>query len=472
MSGSAKIRVFDLFEGDFFGDLHKLGFQGGVAADPALFNTHNPGILETEAVVRSGSPLLLRSAFINDPAFIEMEAIEVIPTLDFIDLNTNYDIRLITQHLNRVAPLRTLYTNLERMSILPDERAASARTKWSFKKVAVLAHVYYVDMVDEIMKYASNVPAPNDVFITTDSVQKKAQIEEALKAFPTSNVTVRVMAQNRGRDMSALFIALADIVLSGDYDLCCRVHTKKSPQAGHLRATLFKEHTLESALHSPGYVAGILDLFEDDPTLGLATPPIVQVGFPTLGHAWFNNREKAEELKSRLDLRVPFDQVTPIAPYGTMYWFRPNALRKMFATKWEWSEYNEEPFHSDGGLAHAQERIIGYCVQDAGCTVRCIFPEKLAAKNYVKMEYKLQLLGGHFDNGLILDQVNELTTAQRTHKMQNRIPEGYGVGGAIAFMMFALAISAKRLWAQIRGKPIPAVTMCWKVNWNSNSILS
>ena len=111
-----------------------------------------------------------------------------------------------------------------------------------------------------------------------------------------------------------------------------------------------------------------------------------------MGHAWFANREKAEEIKKVLDLKVPFDPDTPVAAYGTMFWFRPRALRKLFAHPWKWSDYNAEPHHVDGGLAHVQERLICYVAQDAGYTTEQIISSHLAGWNYAMMEYKLQKL--------------------------------------------------------------------------------
>ena len=58
----------------------------------------------------------------------------------------------------------------------------------------------------------------------------------------------------------------------------------------------------------------------------------------------------------------------------------------------EMDDYNAEPHHVDGGLAHVQERLICYVAQDAGYTTEQIISSHLAGWNYAMMEYKLQKL--------------------------------------------------------------------------------
>ena len=58
---------------------------------------------------------------------------------------------------------------------------------------------------------------------------------------------------------------------------------------------------------------------------------------------------------------VPLDDHTPMAPYGTMYWFRTDALLRMFEWTWRWEDYNAEPHHIDGGLAHRARAVDRLC---------------------------------------------------------------------------------------------------------------
>ena len=125
-----------------------------------------------------------------------------------------------------------------------------------------------------------------------------------------------------------------------------------------------------------------------------------------MGHAWYANKERALELKEKLNLNIPFDNDTPVGAFGTMFWFRPKALEKLFAHPWKWTDYNAEPNHVDGGLAHVQERLICYVAQDAGYITEQVLSSHLASWNYAMMEYKLQKFRSLLPPNSFLTQIN------------------------------------------------------------------
>jgi rhamnosyltransferase len=167
-----------------------------------------------------------------------------------------------------------------------------------------------------------------------------------------------------------------------------------TPQNSWGMARHFKEHLFENLLLNRSYVSHLLSIFEREPRCGMILPPIIHIGYPTLGASWFTNRPGAEELAKKLGLKVPFDDYTPLAAYGTMYWFRPDALRPMFEHAFSWSDFPAEPGHKDGGLAHVIERLLVYTAHHRGYYAKCVLTPKNAAKNYVKLEYRLQKMIG------------------------------------------------------------------------------
>ena len=366
------------------------GFRYALYMDPASFETVHPLFLEIDRMMERRCPILKRRPFFHDPIYLEGEAIDLRRALDLVAEHSSYDVDLITRNALRTTDLRTLYTNLELLDVLPDARADANAPQWTFGRVGVLAHVYYVDMLDEMIEYASHIPGEFDLFVTTDSEEKKREIEAHLAAFDRGKLRIDVVESNLGRDMAALLIAQRDVVLSGRYGLLCRIHSKKSLQDGASRAGSFKHH-----------------LFEREPHVGIAIPPTVHIGYPTLGHAWFLNRPRVEALARQLDIRVSFDTHTPIATYGSMFWFRPAALRRLFEYSWRWHQF-DEAVYGDSDLPHAIERLITYCAQAEGYGTRCVFTARQAAKNYTKLEYKLQLLSSCFRSGDIRAQVLQM----------------------------------------------------------------
>lgn len=156
---------------------------------------------------------------------------------------------------------------------------------------------------------------------------------------------------------------------------------------------------------SPGFTANVLDMFKEQPVVGMAVPPLIHIAYPTMGHVWFVNRERVEALARDLDIRVPFDPDTPVGAFGGMFWFRPKALRKLFAHPWKWEDFDGEPYPNDGSLGHALERIICYVAQDAGYATQQIVSSHQAAWTYAMLEYKLQKIASTLPFADFRDQV-------------------------------------------------------------------
>ena len=88
--------------------------------------------------------------------------------------------------------------------------------------------------------------------------------------------------------------------------------------------------------------------------------PTTSRSAPALG-AELRSHEDAPE---RLNLSVPLDaHKEVIAPLGTIFWFRPAALKPLFDHDWQWEDFPPEPNDIDGTILHAIERAYGYVAQ-------------------------------------------------------------------------------------------------------------
>ena len=93
-------------------------------------------------------------------------------------------------------------------------------------KIAMVLHVYYLDILPKLLAYVSTMPAGTDIIITVGGEEKAAKVREATQDLPY-NVIIRLI-ENRGRDVSALLVGVKDII--NDYDLVCFAHDKKVTQ--------------------------------------------------------------------------------------------------------------------------------------------------------------------------------------------------------------------------------------------------
>ena len=389
----------------FTGHFIRQGFVHAVYLDPAEFASDNPVFLEIERTLQRRCPILKRRPFFHDPLYLEKEAVDLQTVLRCLGEQSGYDHKLIWESIIRAAPLRTLYTNAQLLSVL-DEGQQPDGTAGTPQRIAVVMHVYYLDLLEELMAHVLHIPGPFDLIITTDTAEKQESIEAALADFSRGSLEVRCVG-NTGRDVGALLLGCRDVVLQGGYDLICRLHTKKTVQDGPSRGALFRRHLLENLLASPAYVQRLLQFFAQEPWLGMAIPVTVHIGQHTMGHGWFTNKGRVIELARLLGIDVPLDDNTPLAAYGSMYWFRPAALRRLFARDWHMHDF-DEPHYEDGDLPHALERLLTYCAQQEGYMTRCVMSNKQMAMNYVFLEYKYQALASCFVSGDVREQISAL----------------------------------------------------------------
>ncbi|WP_291570852.1 rhamnan synthesis F family protein [Bradyrhizobium sp.] len=366
-----------------------LGYSCEVYLDSEELDSIHPILDDIDEAVAKRCPIMKRRSFFADPRQAEAKSRDLPRALRLIAQTSDYDPALIWRNIVRTSEPRVLNTNAALMTILPDIRTGSK--SGSYGRIAVVAHIYYVDMTDEVLDWVSNIPVEFDLFVTTDTEAKKLAIEAILSARNWKGLAaIRIVESNLGRDVSAMLIACRDVVLDGTYDFICRVHSKKVPQLQRSRGRHFTLHLIENLLHSPGYVANLLDMLMERPWVGMAIAPIVHIGYPTLGKSWFGNRETVERVAEMLDLRVKLDVITPVAAYGSMYWFRPVALQKLFRHPWKWSDFEEDEKigYGDGDLAHGLERILAYVAQDARYTVQHVMCAHSAEQNYTMLEWK------------------------------------------------------------------------------------
>ena len=404
--------------------MEKAGHVTGYTIAKDRLETADPRHSEIHKLVEDKTLCLPVSVFTLDPVLHDLGAIYLRAALDRLRGADPELYAAVIDFVTKRVQMRDFNTIADQYEVLSGTAADPEKRHWSFGRVAVFIHAFYADMMPEFWELTRRLPCETHLFLTTASEADKAGIEGFLagKGLNADAFTVRVVEQNRGRDMSSLFITWRDVVLEGSFEVALRLHSKRTPQVSRQVGDSFKDHLFENLVASPGYVANLLDRLEAEPDIGLVIPPVIQIGFGTLGHSWFNNRRAVQDLIRDMGLEVPLDEHTPVAPNGTMYWFRTDALAPMFAYPWRWQDYNAEPHHIDGGLAHVQERLIGYAVQGQGYRVYTVMTPGSAARYYARLEYKLQRLAAHLATGNIAHQLAQLEASQ--NRLRNRLFRG------------------------------------------------
>ena len=75
-------------------------------------------------------------------------------------------------------------------------------------KVAVQAHFFYEDLIEEIINKTNNIPIPFDLLISTTSIEMKNLIGEFVNNNSKANKFEIIILYNKGRDVLPLLTQL------------------------------------------------------------------------------------------------------------------------------------------------------------------------------------------------------------------------------------------------------------------------
>lgn len=389
-------------ESRFTGYFNALGYRHEVAYNVDDYPSANPVFDNASLLLQDGCPILKRRNLFHNPLHLDRFAIIGADMLEQARA-AGYDTDLILSNLARTSKPRDLVTNAGLTWVVPQSASEETYAAAATQKILAVAHIFYADMAEEILQRLSVLPKGYYLVATTSNEENQAQIRAVMERYGVEG-EVRVVASNRGRDIGAFLVDCNDVLASGKWDIVVKIHSKKSVQDDYNAAQLFKTHLYDNLLNSRAHVANILAEFAAHPALGMVLAPLPHMGYPTMGHAWFTNREPAQAVAKRLGINVPFDKDMPLATYGSMFIARPQALTKLVNAGFKPENFPVEGGYKDGSLAHVLERLMAYAALSEGFYVRPVLAPKWAEVYYGYLEYKLAAVSS-FLPPFTIDQV-------------------------------------------------------------------
>jgi lipopolysaccharide biosynthesis protein len=238
-------------------------------------------------------------------------------------------------------------------------------------RIAAVVHVFYPDLLGEIIDHLAGIPAPFDL-ILTDATRAGVPVDTA--RLPRLQHCVSLPVENRGRDLWPL----AQVVNAGlldAYDLVMKVHTKQSDwrrSHGQLPGSgaSWRSALLSALLGDTDNVVGILEAFAEAPDLGMVTADGSVLG----PEFWGRDEAVTATLLKRLGAELRPEDLAFAA--GSIYWARGSILRSLRALHLTAADFEDEKGQTDGTTAHALERAIGLLTCQAG--LRIVERSKLA----------------------------------------------------------------------------------------------
>ena len=149
--------------------------------------------------------------------------------MEYLKNHTNYDVNMIWDNLLRCNNMAAIKDCLHLNYTLSEKNDCSVNVKElkSKVKVALIFHAYFPELADDTYHYVNSMPEWADVYVTTDTQEKKELFEKKFANHKFNALEV-LLIENRGRDVSALLVGSKKFVM--DYDLVCFAHDKKVAQ--------------------------------------------------------------------------------------------------------------------------------------------------------------------------------------------------------------------------------------------------
>lgn len=212
-------------------------------------------------------------------------------------------------------------------------------------KYAVVLHIHYTEVWDDIATYLKNLRDFGfDLYITITNTSNN--ILSAIRTeYPDAQIRI---VENRGRDIRPFINVYKELKDLGHIAVC-KVHSKKSAYRND--GDKIRDEIFDALLGNKESIGYILDQFSGSG---------VDIGLVTLGkylipHTDKNmtyDREIVHALAELLEMEFSYS----VFPAGTMFWFKPAALKGL--EKIEDHLFEPEEGLADGTLAHGIERLI------------------------------------------------------------------------------------------------------------------
>lgn len=355
--------------------------------------TFYPLMLKPKELIQNRKcPIFKKKMFSNEYyEYLEVSAGEAaVEAYRYISEHFDYDLDMVWENLLRTCNMADIKNRMHLNYVLSRNSIMYPQATRR-QKTALFMHLYFDDLLESSMGYADTMPEDSDIYFTVCSEKMERLTQEASKVLAPRKVTI-IRVENRGRDVSSLLIGAAPYVQQ--YDVACFAHDKKTTQnKPYTVGESFAYKCFENVLGSREYVRNVIDRFEQEPRLGMLMPPPPNHScfYDGVGGEWTMNFEITKDLAEKLDIHVDIDKdKEPIAPLGTMFWFRPKALKPLFAKKWKFEDFPEEPNRIDGTILHGIERLYGYAAQSQGYYEAWCMSDSFAAIELTNLRFMLR----------------------------------------------------------------------------------
>ena len=228
--------------------------------------------------------------------------------------------------------------------------------------IAIQVHVFYEDLLKEIIDKLNLIPFKYDLFISTISNEKKDFIKKYLLYSTANNYEIRIF-KNIGRDVYPFISQMKSKYKN--YKYICHIHTKKSNHKSLLGKN-WRKYIYSNLLGSGELISEILFDFENNKKLGFIFPEVYYDlikdihGFDY--KKFFLNEPNIDYMNFLLKKIFGYVKIGDYFdfPAGNMFWAKIEAIYQIFNIR---LRFPKELNQTNQTIMHAVERIWLYLVK-------------------------------------------------------------------------------------------------------------
>ena len=235
-------------------------------------------------------------------------------------------------------------------------------------KIAIQVHIYYEDLIDEIINKTNNIPVKFDLFVSINSPKLYDKLKSHIKIYSKANYFEIIIFANKGRDVLPFISQIKTKFKS--YKYICHIHSKKSktvPEIGYF----WRTYLFNNLLGNSNIISEILFDFENNKKLGFIFPET----FYGIIKIFFELSKRTKKWMKLIFSKLFPDyklEGTLNFPAGNMFWSKINAIYQIFI--YDFSKYYpKEDNQINETIMHGIERIWLYLVKINGFYYKMIF---------------------------------------------------------------------------------------------------
>ena len=193
--------------------------------------------------------------------------------------------------------------------------------------IAIHAHIFYEDLINEIINKTNNIPVKFDLYLTTDKEKKMEFIKNYTDIYSKANNAFIRIVENKGRDILPFLVQMRIVI--DKYKYLCHLHSKKTPYVPGLGES-WRTYLFNNLLGTTEIISEVLSDFESDNKLGFIFPENYH---QIVEHTMFLNPKTKERMNYLLKIlfhRYKISNKYVEFPAGDMFWARTKAIYQIF----------------------------------------------------------------------------------------------------------------------------------------------